>query len=1049
MFFAPQPDESQTLRLTERNRTKGAAGLLVAHVAHPASSRNLVPLRATCWTVTAGMRVTLAVTLGALALLVPAAGYARPAAISPRVAVTARAARRVSAVSRSPSSTPLASRAAPSSSQRQQRAAPAPAHPSDPPPATDADPAELGLRVRDDGALVSSCGRVLIDRLGDDVTSAGATHGAVVLGWKEGRDAPAKSQSTHTLGWLNADRFLAASRVKRWWMGPLVCRRGGRVPIETQFLLARCPAAEGARRGGGAGGGGAEPLYAVIIPLIDGAFRTTLCGNILSNELLLRTDSGDKDVCARRVGSAAVVAVGAEPYATLRRAFAAASEHLGTFRVRGAKPLPDHLDMFGWCTWDAFYSGVEPSGILRGVRTLREGGAPPRFVIVDDGWQTVDAGEANRQGVAFEDADAERASPAALAQPAPSAINLAVRLVSWAYQRLVEPAPFHSQRSRLWRWLSQGPLRRNLIRFFDEHTDFSKSLVSVRANAKFESELGEGRSLRALVSQLRAELGVRRVYCWHALAGYWSGVSPVSQEMRELLKPEWRFPQPAMDLLMVEPAVAWDAASFHGVGAIGPAQFGTFYGALHAYLEEAGVDGVKVDAQSGISPFGAGFGIGAPRYVQAAVHAMEASVGRHLSRGPASARECINCMCHSSENLLSFRETAVLRAGDDFYPRDDASHAAHIATVSYNSVFLGEIGACDWDMFQSALPSASLHAAARAVGGGAIYVSDHPGAHDFGLLRQLVLPDGRTLRATHAGRCARARERRPRGGAAGRARALARSHARAPRPAPRALSVPQADARLPLRGRVARRAQRAQDLERQRAHRPHRRVQRAGLRVEPAAAAVCRAARAASRAAQPAAERLRGAALPAGRRGGLGRVRALAVHDGRADRPARRGGRARRGAARLERVGGLHRLPTAALGGRGGRRGGGHALGGARAARDDERRRRHRRRARLAGLRDGARHRPRHLRPVRRARALVRGGGRRAGGAHLRQRHRRARARARAEGRRRRRGGGRGGAIRCEERAARDRRALPEAARVRLAVRRARLVRPIHRLIPC
>lgn len=41
---------------------------------------------------------------------------------------------------------------------------------------------------------------------------------------------------------------------------------------------------------------------------------------------------------------------------------------------------------------------------------------------------------------------------------------------------------------------------------------------------------------------------------------------------------------------------------------------------------------------------------------------------------------------------------------------------------------------------------------ARAVSGGAVYVSDKPGQHDFSLLRKLVLPDGSILRALLPGR---------------------------------------------------------------------------------------------------------------------------------------------------------------------------------------------------------------------------------------------------------------------------------------------------------
>ena len=58
----------------------------------------------------------------------------------------------------------------------------------------------------------------------------------------------------------------------------------------------------------------------------------------------------------------------------------------------------------------------------------------------------------------------------------------------------------------------------------------------------------------------------------------------------------------------------------------------------------------------------------------------------------------------------------------------------------------------DWDMFQSKHPAAKAHAAARAVSGAAVYVSDYPGQHDFSLLKQLVLPDGSVLRARLPGR---------------------------------------------------------------------------------------------------------------------------------------------------------------------------------------------------------------------------------------------------------------------------------------------------------
>mmetsp|Transcript_37809 Transcript_37809/g.65168 ORF Transcript_37809/g.65168 Transcript_37809/m.65168 type:complete len:396 (+) Transcript_37809:51-1238(+) len=55
-------------------------------------------------------------------------------------------------------------------------------------------------------------------------------------------------------------------------------------------------------------------------------------------------------------------------------------------------------------------------------------------------------------------------------------------------------------------------------------------------------------------------------------------------------------------------------------------------------------------------------------------------------------------------------------------------------------------------MFNSKHDAAGIHAAARAVGGCAVYTSDKPGEHDFDLLRRLVFPDGSVPVALRPGR---------------------------------------------------------------------------------------------------------------------------------------------------------------------------------------------------------------------------------------------------------------------------------------------------------
>jgi len=72
--------------------------------------------------------------------------------------------------------------------------------------------------------------------------------------------------------------------------------------------------------------------------------------------------------------------------------------------------------------------------------------------------------------------------------------------------------------------------------------------------------------------------------------------------------------------------------------------------------------------------------------------------------------------------MRSSNQTAVVRASDDFYPRDPVSHTIHIASVAYNSVFLGEFMLPDWDMFHSIHPAGDYHGSARAISGGPVYV---------------------------------------------------------------------------------------------------------------------------------------------------------------------------------------------------------------------------------------------------------------------------------------------------------------------------------------
>ncbi|MDW8343917.1 MAG: Sip1-related alpha-galactosidase, partial [Verrucomicrobiae bacterium] len=80
------------------------------------------------------------------------------------------------------------------------------------------------------------------------------------------------------------------------------------------------------------------------------------------------------------------------------------------------------------------------------------------------------------------------------------------------------------------------------------------------------------------------------------------------------------------------------------------------------------------------------------------------------------------------------------------------THGWHLYTNAAVGVWFGQFVLPDWDMFWSHHECGEYHAAARAISGGPVYVSDKPGQHDVGVLRKLVLHDGTVPRCQDVGR---------------------------------------------------------------------------------------------------------------------------------------------------------------------------------------------------------------------------------------------------------------------------------------------------------
>jgi raffinose synthase len=186
-------------------------------------------------------------------------------------------------------------------------------------------------------------------------------------------DEPAKPRQrlAFPLGRIETlDRFLACHQDCPYWMLPAAGTAVGQVPKETQFLLARL-------QDGGC---------VLIVPLFSHDMRFALQGRDDALELVGETADG---FTVSHGGLALFVAVAEDPYTLIPDAAASVIARLGTGRLRRDKPLPPFVETFGWCTWDAFYREVSAEKVRQGLESFRLVGVPPRFLILDDGWQSV------------------------------------------------------------------------------------------------------------------------------------------------------------------------------------------------------------------------------------------------------------------------------------------------------------------------------------------------------------------------------------------------------------------------------------------------------------------------------------------------------------------------------------------------------------------------------------------------------------------------------------------------------------------------------------
>ena len=264
-------------------------------------------------------------------------------------------------------------------------------------------------------------------------------------------------------------------------------------------------------------------------------------------------------------------------------------------------------------------------------------------------------------------------------------------------------------------WQTLGPM--SLSTDINTCDPFHRGFASIPANSSFPG------GLKALVASVRKQHPhIAHVGVWHALFGYWGGIAPNSPLAHTYKTHE------VSTNVMGTPAT---------ILIIHPQSIHQFYDDFYAYLSSQGIDFVKTDVQHMLSLLT--LTSDREAIIPAYQSAWTTAYLKHFSG------RAISCMSQQPEILLhsalqTHTPKILMRNSDDFFPEVPGSHTWHIFVNAYNSLLTSELNVVpDWDMFQSKHEGgySGFHAAARAVSGGPVMITDKPGEHDLQLIGAL------------------------------------------------------------------------------------------------------------------------------------------------------------------------------------------------------------------------------------------------------------------------------------------------------------------------
>ncbi|ETI67511.1 Sip1-related alpha-galactosidase [Neobacillus vireti] len=184
--------------------------------------------------------------------------------------------------------------------------------------------------------------------------------------------APEGGIIIHVAGLGPVKGLMANYQHKDWWTRPHFSTELETLPERTQSFLWKTD----------------EEFYYYLLPVVDKVYRTELAGSEQGIDIKLSSYAGGYDECHTL---AFAIGIGENPFDLSKQTIANVLKKLNyPTLLREKKRYPEMLDSLGWCSWDAFYHEVSENGIIEKMDELREKELPVKWVMIDDGWLSVE-----------------------------------------------------------------------------------------------------------------------------------------------------------------------------------------------------------------------------------------------------------------------------------------------------------------------------------------------------------------------------------------------------------------------------------------------------------------------------------------------------------------------------------------------------------------------------------------------------------------------------------------------------------------------------------